>query len=462
MTSQKFLTTKKDKIIGPDGNVLILRGTSVGGWMNMENFITGYPANEEAQRDAVRETLGNDLYEFYFEKFLEYFFAEPDAEFLGSLGLNLLRIPLNYRHFEDDAKPFKIKSSGFRHLDRAIAACAKHGIYTIIDLHALPGYQNQDWHSDNPTHKAMFWTHPHFQDRVVHIWEAFAERYKGNPWVAGYNPINEPADPSRKIIGPYYKMLIKAIRAIDKNHLIFLEGNRYSLEFDIFTETWPNVVYTAHDYAAPGRIDGSRYPGVDRGRFVDKGVLEKDFLEKCKFMFDNNLPIWIGEFAPVYTGNEKNDEWRYQLISDQLEIYTQYRVSWATWLYKDIGIQGLGYAAPESMYMRRTKSVREKKARLGADSWGNTDKGVRHIMAPIEELIQKEFPGYSPFPFTAPWQAKRLVRNILFSEPLLREWGAQFRGMKKPQIDAMMKSFLLKNCVKRTMLAAILKEYANK
>lgn len=26
--------------------------------------------------------------------------------------------------------------------------CAKHGIYTIIDLHAAPGAQNTDWHSD--------------------------------------------------------------------------------------------------------------------------------------------------------------------------------------------------------------------------------------------------------------------------------------------------------------------------
>ena len=26
------------------------------------------------------------------------------------------------------------------------------GVYSIIDLHALPGSQNQHWHSDNPTH----------------------------------------------------------------------------------------------------------------------------------------------------------------------------------------------------------------------------------------------------------------------------------------------------------------------
>jgi hypothetical protein len=29
-----------------------VRGFGLGGWLNMENFITGYPANEETQRQA--------------------------------------------------------------------------------------------------------------------------------------------------------------------------------------------------------------------------------------------------------------------------------------------------------------------------------------------------------------------------------------------------------------------------
>ena len=48
----------------------------------------------------------------------------------------------------------------------------------FLDLHAFPGYQNQHWHSDNPTHIAAFWQHPHFQDRVVNLWQAFATRYR--------------------------------------------------------------------------------------------------------------------------------------------------------------------------------------------------------------------------------------------------------------------------------------------
>ena len=249
MNDDAFLSVRGQELVNAGGRVVTLRGFGLGGWMNMENFITGYPGNEEAQRDAIRAALGDNKYERFFDRFLDAFFGPQDAAFIQSLGLNLLRLPVNYRHFEDDMAPFVIKESGFKYLDRIIELCAAHGIYTIIDLHALTGFQNQHWHSDNPTHIALFWKHKHFQDRVVHLWEVIAKRYKGNPWVAGYNLINEPADPSREVLMPVYRRLYDAIRAIDPNHVLFLEGNRYSLDFDMFGEPWPNVVYTTHDYA---------------------------------------------------------------------------------------------------------------------------------------------------------------------------------------------------------------------
>ena len=58
----------------------------------------------------------------------------------------------------------------FKHVNRIVEACAKHKIYTILDLHALPGGQNPDWHSDNVTNYAAFWDHKDFQDRVIWLW----------------------------------------------------------------------------------------------------------------------------------------------------------------------------------------------------------------------------------------------------------------------------------------------------
>src|SRR5215210_4512021 len=319
-----FLTVRGNRIVNGDGQPVILRGFGLGGWMNMENFITGYPANEQAQREAIRTVLGDELYARFFDQFLANFFTEDDARYVRSLGLNLVRLPINYRHFEEDMNPFVLKEAGFKHLDRVIDECARHGIYTILDLHALPGAQNQHWHSDNPTHVALFWEHKHFQDRTVWLRERFAERYKGNPWVAGYNVMNEPADPKETRIEAVYRRIADAIRAIDPDHILFLEGNRYSNDFHMFGDPLPNVVYTNHDYALAGYIDAGSYPGVSRGEHVDRDALEQRFLRRSEYMLEFDIPIWVGEFGPVYKNEPQSDAARYQVLKDQLEIYQKY------------------------------------------------------------------------------------------------------------------------------------------
>jgi endoglucanase len=456
-----FLRAEGPRVLDREGTPVLLRGFGLGGWMNMENFITGYPANEEAQREAVREVLGQERYEYFFDRFLEHFFTEDDAEFIRSLGLNLLRLPINYRHFEDDAEPFVIREEGFRHLDRVIDLCARYGIYTIIDLHALPGYQNQHWHSDNPTHKALLWRHRHFQDRTVNLWEVIAGRYRGNPWVAGYNPINEPADPTEQKIMPLYRRLYDAIRGADPDHMIFLEGNRYSVDFHMFGEPWENVVYTNHDYALPGFIDGGPYPGVSRGEYVDREALEKTFLKRSEYMLEHDVPVWVGEFGPVYPPDDPDSHaTRYELLRDQLEVYARHGAHWAIWTYKDIGLQGVVYAAPDSPYVERIRPIIEKKARLGVDAWGGKDAEIRDVMEPLERLFEREYPGHEPFPFGVQREIELLVRNILLAEPMLPEYAGLFRGMGEDEIDAMMRSFRFENCVRREPLAGVLSEYA--
>jgi aryl-phospho-beta-D-glucosidase BglC (GH1 family) len=119
--SNGFLRISNDKVVDGNGTPVILRGAGLGGWMNMENFITGYPAHESQHRAAMLKVLGKEKYEFFFDKFLEYFFTEADAKFFASLGLNCIRLPFNYRHFEDDMHPMVLKESGFKHLDRVVA-----------------------------------------------------------------------------------------------------------------------------------------------------------------------------------------------------------------------------------------------------------------------------------------------------------------------------------------------------
>ena len=78
-----------DAIVDPSGTPVILRGVGLGGWMNMENFITGYPANESAMREAVGAVLGWERADAFFERLLDRFFTAEDAAFLAGLGRQL-------------------------------------------------------------------------------------------------------------------------------------------------------------------------------------------------------------------------------------------------------------------------------------------------------------------------------------------------------------------------------------
>src|SRR5438045_2086887 len=107
------LSVRDGAIVDGAGQPVILRGYNIGGWMNMENFLTGYPGTESQHRRVLRLALGPELYEAFFDRFMTAFFDDADARYLACLGLNSVRIPFNYRHFEDDARPFELKEEGF-------------------------------------------------------------------------------------------------------------------------------------------------------------------------------------------------------------------------------------------------------------------------------------------------------------------------------------------------------------
>lgn len=461
MSNLPWLRVSGDRIVDDQGDTVILAGVGLGGWMNMENFITGYPGAEQDIRRLLRSAMGDEAYHGFFDTFLRDFFDDADAAHLASLGMNSVRIPVNYRHFEDDDQPFVWKESGFAQLERVISTLARHGIYSIIDLHAAPGCQNQHWHSDNPTHRAELWTQRHFQDRTVSLWEELARRYADRPEVAGYNPLNEPADPSGEVLLALYDRLERAIRAIDQRHILFLDGNRYSTDFEIFsrrTEPLPNSVYTAHDYALPGIAAGAVYPGTVRGRYYDRSVLAETFLRRTEYMRRTGTPIWIGEFGPVYP-DPAEDGWRLRLLEDQLEIYREHGASWSLWTYKDIGLQGLVHAAPAGPYLERIEPVVKQKARLGADSWGGSDAGIREVLDPLEALVGNEFPGYDPYPWGTRPQIAVLVRHILLAEPLAERFAELFRGISVEDAVEAARSFRFDRCVERTGLTAVLTKH---
>ena len=327
----------------------------------------------------------------------------------------------------------------------------------MIDLHAVPGCQNQHWHSDNPTHVAAFWQHPHFQDRVVHLWQALRRALSRRAVGRGLQPAQRArATPAARSSGPFHDRLVGAVREIDPDHIVFVDGNTYSTDFSMFAEPYENAVYACHDYARAGMAFGGPYPGETQGQWIDRDFLEEKFLERSRYQRETGTPIWVGEFGPVYTGDPERDEQRYQILSDQLEIYDRHGAGWSIWTYKDVGLQGLVHAAPDSAYMQRFGALIAKKARLGIDSWGSTDQEVPEVVEPIHELSPASSPAGRPTRGARARPTDDLVRHVLFAQAMLTEYAERFRDLGDDDLDELADSFALARCVTRTRLCELL------
>lgn len=233
--------------------------------------------------------------------------------------------------FSDDQNPRVLKQEGFKHLDRVIDLCSKHGIYTILDLHSAPGGQNTDWHSDHGGHIANFWNHKDHQDRVVWLWEQLAAHYKDNKWIAGYNPLNEPTEPKHIRLVQFYDRLYDAIRAIDPHHILFLDGNTFASDFthfrDEYVKKWENASYSIHDYSPYGFPDA---PEPYHGREDQVRRLIRTYEKKREWLDKRGLCVWNGEWGPVYARKEYDGDatdtinhTRIHLLKDQLAIYNR-------------------------------------------------------------------------------------------------------------------------------------------
>lgn len=463
-----FLRVQGAKVVDQNGTAVLLRGAALGGWMNMENFITGFPGHEHQHRRSMLKVLGKEKYEFFFDKWLEYHVGEEDIQFFASLKLNCIRIPFNYRHFEDDMNPRVLKESGFKHLDRVINLCAKYQIYTILDMHTAPGGQNVDWHSDNPSNYAAFWDHKDHQDRTIWLWEQIAARYKDNIWVAGYNPINEPTDPEHVRLPAFYRRFEPAIRKVDSNHILWLDGNTFAIEWIGFEEIindLPNCVYALHDYSMMGFPTGERYTRTEEQN--DK--LERQFLRKAEFMRKHNLPAWNGEFGPVYepeatpNAGEINQA-RCQMLGQQLAIYDKYQIPWSIWLYKDIGVQGMVHTSSNSKWNQLINPILEKKKKYKLDAWGvHNSEEAESALNPLVKWIDEICPQAKQA-YPGPWQTERHLLRAVFhtflSEQFSDEFAELFRGKGVKELDELAHSFHFSKCVQRDYLNKVLQAHA--
>ncbi|MBE3086781.1 MAG: cellulase family glycosylhydrolase [Bacteroidetes bacterium] len=458
-----FLKVHGRKIVNESGREVRLRGFSFASWLNFENFIIGMPGHESGIRKSVAQILGEDKARFFFNSFLNHFVAEDDFKFMQSMGCNLVRIPFNYRHFESDDKPFEYMQEGFTWLDKAIAWAHKYGVYLILDMHAAQGCQSPPFFADNISGMAFLWDQKMYQDRAIALWQEIARHYRNETAIAGYDILNEPEAEHISQLNRFYHEAVKAIRKVDKKHILFIEGDGYSTRYNEIDHPFDsNAVYCTHFYSPCG-MEVMEYPGVwsNNGQYYDREKLRQEYIERTTFMRQHNVPNWFGETSVTFTDMVSEDS-RMRFLEDMLGIAEEMGDSWTFGIYKDLGKTGIVYANPDSEWVRRIKPVRKAITELHCNPFAENFKSdqigtlcrdmgkyVKEVIGKLDEqLTVNEMAGTIRF----------FLCECVLPRQLQIPFAKQFSGMNEEEIDRMMQSFALKNCCQRSGWVGVVKK----
>jgi endoglucanase len=328
--SQGFLRTNGKQIVNEQAENILLRGVGLGGWMLQEGYMLR--VNGEGQqyriKERIEELVGAERTARFYDAWLSNHTRRIDIDSMRAWGFNSVRLPMHYNLFTppiEDEKDGSITwlERGFEMTDSLLSWCKANRMYLILDLHAAPGGQGTDSNiSDRDPSKPSLWDSEANQKKTIALWSKLADRYKDEPWIGGYDIMNEPnwgfSDYENDKNGlnekgnePLKKLLVaitKAIREVDQKHIIIIEGNGWGNNYNGMLPPWDdNMVISYHKY----------------WNYNDDKSLQAMLETREKY----NVPIWLGE-----TG-ENSNVWFTQAI----ELLERHNIGWAWWPLKKLG-----------------------------------------------------------------------------------------------------------------------------
>jgi endoglucanase len=329
--SQGFLTVKDKAIVDGNQQEIILRGMGLGGWMLQEPYmlqINGIANNQQSFKNKIESLVGRDQMNSFYDAWLANNTTKRDIDSMAAWGFNSVRLPMHYNlytlpvHEEKDSTKSTWLTKGFALTDSLLAWCKANKIYLILDLHAAPGGQGTDIPiSDRDTLRPSLWESEANRKKTVALWKELATRYANEPWIGGYDLINETnwgfqnrndkngCDEKMNVeLKALLTEITSAIRTVDKRHIIFIEGNCWANNYSGMFPLWDkNMVVSFHKY-----WNNNDQNSIDR------------FL---KIREEQNVPIWMGE------SGENSNAW----FTDAISLLETNKIGWAWWPLKKLG-----------------------------------------------------------------------------------------------------------------------------
>ena len=329
--SAQGLKASGKKIVDSNGNEVILRGMGLGGWMLQEPYMmemSGFAAAQWDMKAKIKALIGDANTESFYNAWHAMHCTKTDIDSMAAWGFNSIRLPMHYNLYtlpveeEPVAGQNTWLEKGFVMTDSLISWCKANQMYVILDLHAAPGGQGKDQAiSDYNPSKPSLWESNANKQKTIALWRKLAERYANEPWVGGYDLINEPnwsftaggnqngcSENSNAPLKQLYKDITTAIRQVDTEHLIIIEGNCWGNNYNGLFPLWDNnTVLSFHKYWSVNDQNSISW--------------------MINFRNQYNVPIWLGE------SGENSNVW----FTDAITLAEDNGIGWAWWPLKKIG-----------------------------------------------------------------------------------------------------------------------------
>lgn len=325
-----FLKVDGTQIVDDSGKPVILRGMGLGGWMLQEGYMLklGEVGQQHKIRAKLVELVGEKRTAEFYRAWLDNHTTEADIAAMAKWGFNSVRLPIHFDQLtlpadkEPQAGRDTWHEDGFTRIDRLLEWSKANRIYLILDLHAAPGGQGNDLAiSDRDPAEPSLWQSEENQRKTVALWSKLAARYKSEPWVGGYDLINEPnwsfATPGKgngcdetenRSVWSLQRRITAAIRAVDKKHIVIIEGNCWGNNYKGLPPAWDaNMVLSFHKY----------WNHNDEASIAEIKALRTRY----------GRPIWLGE-----SGENSNGWYR-----DAIARVEGDGIGWNFWPLKKIG-----------------------------------------------------------------------------------------------------------------------------
>ena len=325
---QGFLRADGEKIVDANGQDIILRGLGLGGWMVQEGYMlqtSNFAGPQYKIKQKIEELIGEENTKEFYNAYLANGITKRDIDSLKFWGFNSVRLPMHYNLYtlpieEENSGDVTWLEKGFELTDNLLEWCSSNQMYLILDLHAAPGGQGHDANiSDYDPTKPSLWESEANQQKMITLWQKLADRYKDNPWIGGYDIINEPNwnfegenrngcdEMNNKPLRKLMVDVTKAIREVDKKHIIFIEGNCWGNNYNGIFPLWDdNLVVSFHKY----------------WNYNDLESIQK----MLDYRKEYNVPIWLGE------SGENSNVW----FRDAIKLMESNNIGWAFWPMKKV------------------------------------------------------------------------------------------------------------------------------